>query len=91
MFKKNLEAIRKVNKVLAYKLEHVTLEEASRNLSAIKNEFGEYILTRNNKYVDDTPSPIANAKAIYAEQIKSATSRHDFIVIFGLGMGNLLD
>lgn len=91
MFKKNLEAIRKVNKVLAYKLEHVTLEEASRNLSAIKNEFGEYILTRNNKYVDDTPSPIASAKAIYAEQIKSATSRHDFIVIFGLGLGNLLD
>ena len=91
MFKKNLEAIRKVNKVLAYKLEHVTLEEAARNLSAIKNEFGEYILTRNNKYVDDTPSPIASAKAIYAEQIKSATSRHDFIVIFGLGLGNLLD
>ena len=91
MFKKNLEAIRKVNKVLAYKLEHITLEEASRNLSAIKNEFGEYILTRNNKYVDDTPSPIASAKAIYAEQIKSATSRHDFIVIFGLGLGNLLD
>ena len=91
MFKKNLEAIKKVNKILAYKLEHVTIEEASRNLGAIKNEFGEYILTKDNKYVDDTPSPIASAKAIYEEQIKSATSRHDFIVIFGLGLGNLLD
>lgn len=91
MYKNNLEAIRKVNNLLAYKLEHLTLEEASRNLGAIKNEFGEYILTKNNKYVDDTPSPIASAKAIYDEQIKSATSRHDFIVIFGLGLGNLLD
>lgn len=91
MFKKNLEAIRKVNKILAYKLEHVTLEEASRGLGAIKNEFGEYILTKDNKYIDDTPSPVASAKSVYDEQIKSATSRHDFIVIFGLGLGNLLD
>ncbi len=91
MFKKNLETIRKINSLLAYKLEHVTLEEASRNLGAIKNELGEYILTKNNKYVDDTPSPVASAKNIYDEQIKTATSRHDFIVIFGLGLGNLLD
>ena len=56
MFKKNLEAIKKVNKILAYKFELVTIEEASRNLGAIKNEFGEYILTKDNKYVDDTPA-----------------------------------
>lgn len=91
MFENNLKLLEKVNRTLANKIRKISLEDASKNVSAIKNELGEYILTCDNKFVDDTPSPLESAKNIYAQLIKSAKSRHDFIVIFGLGLGNLLD
>ena len=91
MFENNLKMLEKVNKTLANKVRKVSLDEASKLVSAIKNEKGEYILTCDNKFVDDTPSPLESAKKVYSELVKSATSRHDFIVIFGLGLGNLLD
>ena len=91
MFENNLKLLEKVNKTLANKVRKVSLNDASKLVSAIKNEKGEYILTCDNKFVDDTPSPIESAKKVYSELVKSAISRHDFIVIFGLGLGNLLD
>ncbi len=91
MFENNLKLLEKVNKTLANKVRKVSLDDASKLVSAIKNEKGEYILTCDNKFVDDTPSPIESAKKVYSELVKSAISRHDFIVIFGLGLGNLLD
>lgn len=91
MFENNLKLLEKVNRTLANKIRKISLEDASKNVSAIKNELGEYILTCDNKFVDDTPSPLESAKNIYAQLVKSAKSRHDFIVIFGLGLGNLLD
>ncbi len=91
MFEKNLKAIEKVNSYLAQRIKNITIQDASKNIGAIKNEKGEYILTQNNKYVDDTPSPLQSATEIYSQQIKTAKYRHDFIVIFGLGLGNLLD
>lgn len=91
MFEHNLKLLENVNKSLAFKLSKISLDDALKSVSAIKNEKGEYILACNNKYVDDTPSPLEASKSIYEECIKSATSRHDFIVIFGLGLGNLLD
>lgn len=91
MFEKNLESLEKVNKSLANKIRKVNLAEVSAHIKAVKNEKGEYILTRDNKYVDDTPSPLESAKNVYSESVKTAFSRHDFIVIFGLGLGNLLD
>ena len=91
MFEKNINLLEKVNKSLANKIRRVNLSEASQRVKAIKNEKGEYILTCDNKYVDDTPSPTEAAQKIYEESVKSAVSRHDFIVIFGLGLGNLLD
>ncbi len=91
MFYNNIKALEKVNKKLANKITKISLETCSKDLSAIKNENGEYILVKNEKYIDDTPSPNEAAEKIYLEQIKKASSRHDFILIFGLGLGNLLD
>lgn len=91
MFKNNLKYLEKVNKNLAKKINNVSLKEVTKNLGALKNQYGEYVLTNGEQYIDDTPSPQEAAKKIYEEQIKSATSRHDFILIFGLGLGNLLD
>ena len=91
MFENNLKALEKVNKSLANKIRKINIAQASERVGAIKNENGEYILTRNNKYIDDIPSPIESAKEIYSSSVKSAISRHDFIIIFGLGLGNLLD
>ncbi len=91
MFKNNIKALEKINKNLSKKINKISLNKASQNLGALKNQYGEYILTSGDRYIDDTPSPLEAAKKIYESQIKSATSRHDFIVIFGLGLGNLLD
>ncbi|MBR2525277.1 motility associated factor glycosyltransferase family protein [bacterium] len=91
MFKKNIECLEKVNKTLAEKIKNTSLDKVSESVGAIKNEQGEYILVQNQKYVDDTPSPVEAAKEIYTDSIRNATTRHDFIVIFGLGLGNLLD
>lgn len=91
MFNKNIQILEKVNKNLATKLKQISIEEASKHVSALKNENNEILLVCDEKYVDDTPSPIASAKAIYKEQIKSATTMHDFIIVFGLGIGNLFD
>lgn len=91
MFKNNIKLLEKVNKTLAIKINRVSLKDASKNLGALKNQYGEYVLTTGEQYIDDTPSPLEAAKKICEEQIKSATSRHDFILIFGLGLGNLLD
>lgn len=91
MFKENIELLEKVNKLLAEKIKNIPIEKASENIGAVKNEQGEYLLVQNQKYVDDTPSPVEAAKEIYEESIKNAVTRHDFIIIFGLGLGNLLD
>ena len=91
MFQKNIELLEKTNKTLALKIKNTSLKKASEKIGALKNENGEYILTMDNKYVDDTPSPVNCAKEIYSQSIKNATTRYDFIVIFGLGLGNLLD
>lgn len=91
MFENNIKVIEKVNPTLAYKIKNISIQETSKDIGAIKNENGEYILTKNKKYIDDTPSPLQSAKEIFAQQIKSAEFRHDFIVIFGLGLANLLD
>ena len=91
MFKKNISCLEKVNKLLAEKIKKRQLKETNKSISALKNEKGEYILVRNNKYIDDTPSPAEAAKEVYSQNIKNAVSRYDFIVVFGLGLGNLLD
>ncbi|MGN0018140.1 MAG: motility associated factor glycosyltransferase family protein [Candidatus Gastranaerophilaceae bacterium] len=91
MYNKNLKSLEKVNKKLAHKVKNTSLEEAAKHVGAIKSEKSEYLLICDNNYVDDTPSPLEAAKSIYEEQIKSAQTMHDFIVIFGLGIGNLLD
>ena len=91
MFDNNIKLLEKINKTLALKIKNISLKEASKDVSALKNEFGEYILVKNEKFVDDTPSPVKSAEEIYSQSIKKAVSRHDFIVIFGLGLGNLLD
>lgn len=91
MFEKNIKIIEKTNPYLAQQIKRITLEEASKNVGAVKNENGEYILTQDNKYVDDTPSPLKSAEEVYSQQIKTAKYRQDFIIIFGLGLANLLD
>jgi len=91
MFEENIKLLEKVNKTLAIKIKNVPLKTSAENLSALKNEQGEYILVQDKKYIDDIPSPLEAAKEIYSQSIKNAVSRHDFIVIFGLGLGNLLD
>ncbi len=91
MFEKNIKIIEKTNPYLAQQIKRITLEEASKNVGAVKNENGEYILTQDNKYVDDTPSPLKAAEEVYSQQIKTAKYRQDFIIIFGLGLANLLD
>lgn len=91
MFKKNIESLQKINKCLANRISNISLSEASKNLGALKNEKGEYILTQNDKYIDDVPSPTQAAKELYSQNIINAKTRHDFILIFGLGLGNLLD
>lgn len=91
MFNRNITALEKINKSLAGKIKQIPLSETEGIIGAVKNQNGEYILTRNGKYIDDIPGPLNAAKEVYAKNIKSAVSRHDFIVIFGLGLGNLLD
>ena len=91
MFEKNLKSLEKINKSLANKISRTPLKEVLGHISAVKNEKNEYILTKDKNYIDDTPSPEFTAKEVYSQNIKTAISRHDFIVIFGLGLGNLLD
>ncbi len=91
MFNKNIAALEKYNKTLANKIKKVSLKNASECISVLKNEKGEYILLQNEKYIDDIPSPLSAAKNIYDEQVKKSKSRYDFIIIFGLGIANLLD
>ena len=91
MFYKNLKALEKVNKPLAIRLSKIRLEDAAKNISVIKNDNGEFLLTKGNNIIDDSPSPIKSSEKMYSEQIQRPLTRHDIIVIYGLGFGNLLD
>lgn len=91
MFKNNLKALRTINKQLADKISKISITEAEKELSVLKTTENEYILQKNNLPVDDTPSPLQSATELYQQNIKSAVTRYDFIIIFGLGMGNILD
>ena len=91
MFYKNLKALEKVNKSLAIRISKIRLEDAAKNISVIKNDNGEFLLTKGNNIIDDSPSPIKSSEKMYSEQIQRPLTRHDIIVIYGLGFGNLLD
>ncbi|MBQ3311634.1 motility associated factor glycosyltransferase family protein [bacterium] len=91
MFRKNLESLEKINKKLAAKIYRIPLKDVQDKISIIKNDNNEYSLVVNNQNIDDAQNPIKSCEEIYKEQIKSAISMHDFIIVFGLGIGNLLD
>lgn len=74
MFNKNIQILEKVNKNLATKLKQISIEETSKHVSALKNENNEILLVCDEKYVDDTPSPIASAKAMFSDWVSEIYS-----------------
>lgn len=91
MFSKNIEALKLHSKKLAEKIENLSLKEAQETISLAKNSNEDLILLKNNIPIDDVDSPYDYAKKHILENIKKEPKSNDFIIIFGLGLGYLMD
>lgn len=91
MYKNNLKYLQKNNPQLAKKISLISLETASKTISAAKNKNGEFVLLKNQKPVDDAQNPVNSIENLYKETIKKDLIKYDFLVLFGLGIGHILD
>ena len=91
MFLKNIEALKKVNKELADRLEKIDLEDIVSKFSFTMSPTNNYVLIKNDIALDDLTDPVESARLTLKNEIHQNLGDNDFIIIFGLGLGYLLD
>ena len=89
MFKKNLELLN--NQQLKARLEKITLDESSKNISYCMTPSNDYLLLKNDIPMDDINNPREAIKSMLKTSIKNSMGNNDIIVTFGIGLCYLLD
>lgn len=89
MFKNNLEHLD--NQALRERLEKITQEEASHNMSYCMTPSNDYLLMKNDFPLDDLNNPRQAIKDMLNASIKQPMETNDIIITFGIGLGYLLD
>ena len=89
MFKKNIEELKKKNKVLARRLQQMSLEEAAEHIEVYEAESKDYIISYDGLALDDIYDPIRVSKTNWNANAPKNMSKYDIVFIFGLGLGYL--
>lgn len=79
------------NEDLKQKLCSMSFEEASKDFNCFVTKCGDYALAKKNFPYDDIENPAQSVIDTCKECIKSNPQKNDFIVIYGLGLGYILD
>ena len=89
MLQKNLEAIN--NLTLQRRLSKITPEESRVGISYCITPTNDYVLLKNDLPTDDLNNPREAAKQMIAKNIHHEMTGNDKIILFGIGLGYLLD
>ena len=91
MFSKNIISLKKINKTLAECLIDTSFDEANKYVNVAKSKSDDVIFIKDNLALESTENPIEEAFYNVQSNIKSEMDQFDFIVIYGLGVGYMLD
>lgn len=89
MLEKNLEAIN--NTVIQRRLSKITPEESRVGVSYCITPTNDYVLLKDDLAIDDLNNPREAAKQSIAKNIHHEMKSNDTIILFGIGLGYLLD
>ncbi len=79
------------NSSLKKRLSGITFEEASNDFNCFIAKSGDYALAKKNFPYDDIENPVQSVIDICQNTITSEPQKTDFIIIYGLGLGYILD
>ncbi|MBR1908349.1 motility associated factor glycosyltransferase family protein [bacterium] len=91
MFSQNIDSLKKSNKTLADCLVDVSFDEAREYVSILKSKSDDIIFMKDGIPLESTDNPIEEAFYDVQSCLKNSMGKFDFIIIFGLGVGYLLD
>jgi len=91
MFSKNIELLTKINPNLAACLIDVSFDEARNYISVVKSQSDDIIFMKEDVPLESIENPIEETFYNVQSNIKSNMEKFDFIIVFGLGVGYLLD
>lgn len=91
MFLKNIEALKLYNPKLALKLENYTFDKAREVIDIAKSKSDDIIFIKNNIPLESIENPVEETFYNVQSNIKTNLEKFDFIVMFGLGVGYMLD
>lgn len=89
MLNKNLESIN--NPILQRRLARISPEESRVGIAYCITPTNDYVLLKNDLPTDDLNNPREAAKKMIKDNIHHEMNKNDTIIIFGLGLGYLLD
>lgn len=89
MFEKNLAAMN--NPTLKRRLEKISPIESRVGVSYCVTPSGDYVLLKNDVPADDLNNPREAVKKMLSSNIKNEMKSNDIIVVFGIGLGYILD
>lgn len=89
MLEKNLEAID--NQIIQRRLARISPESSKAGISYCITPTNDYVLLKNDLPTDDLNNPREAAKKMIAKTIQHEMQKNDTIIIFGIGLGYLLD
>ncbi len=89
MLEKNLEAIN--NSVIQRRLAKISAEESRVGISYCITPTNDYVLLKNDLPTDDLNNPREAAKQMVEKNIHHEMKSNDTVIIFGIGLGYLLD
>ena len=89
MFEKNLEHIN--NLALKRRLSKISPIESRVGISYCITPSNDYVLLKDDVPADDLQNPKESARKMLNDNIKGEMKPNDNIVIFGIGLGYLLD
>ena len=91
MFDNNLKELQKINSSLYETLKKIHEEPLNESISVAQAESNEFLLLKDGFPLDDIKCPSKGAQDVISKTIVSELRNNDFILIYGLGMGYLLD
>ena len=91
MFTKNINALKQINPSLADCLIDVSFDEARNYIDIVKSQSDDIILMKGETPLESIDNPIEETFYNVQANIKTSMGKFDFIIVFGLGVGYLLD
>ena len=79
------------NPALKRRLERISPIESKAGVSYCVTPSGDYVLLKNDLPADDLNNPREAIKKMLSNNIKNEMKKNDIIVVFGIGLGYILD